>query len=318
MLKWALRIGGGLLALIAIAIAGIFIAYSMWMADRKRTLETGSQIALTARGEIEYAILGEGEPRLVIHGTPGGYDQVLAGPRILADAYEGTQVIAVSRPGYLRTPLASGATPEEQADLYASLLDELGFDRVIVMASSGGAPSGLQMAIRHPDRVKGLVLVVPLLTALEGGDRFEAPSELMMMAQNVGIYLMGGQFVKSIMPALDANDPMQVALAKEVVTSIVPMKPRLAGQENDARQFAGLDVDAWSLESVMVPTLILHGNADNNAPYEGSVAAATRIPGAKLVTFDGGDHFVVVTRVREIAARIESFAAGLSEARLPN
>ena len=64
----------------------------------------------TSRGLIEHATLGDGdEPAvLVIHGTPGGYDQGLcialrAGPLSL-------RVIAPSRPGYLGTALDVGKT----------------------------------------------------------------------------------------------------------------------------------------------------------------------------------------------------------------
>ena len=106
----------------------------------------------TSRGLIEHATLGDGdEPAvLVIHGTPGGYDQGLcvalrAGPLSL-------QVIAPSRPGYLGTALDVGKTPRDQADAYADLLDALSIRKAAIVALSGGGPSAIQLAAHHADR----------------------------------------------------------------------------------------------------------------------------------------------------------------------
>src|SRR5574341_959670 len=73
-----------------------------------------SRIADTSNGPIEYAMQGEGPAVLVIHGCPGGYDQGLVAARLTRDP--SFKFIAPSRPGYLRTPLKVGRTPEAQAD----------------------------------------------------------------------------------------------------------------------------------------------------------------------------------------------------------
>ena len=91
----------------------------------------GSEIAETVRGSVEFARIGTGP--VILQLTP-------------------------SRPGYLRTPLATGATPEQAADAIASLLDVLEIDKVCVMGTSGGGPTALQFVLRHPQRVWALVL----------------------------------------------------------------------------------------------------------------------------------------------------------------
>ena len=70
---------------------------------------------------------------LAIHGSGGGYDQ-------------GIRVIAMSRFGYLRTPMHTDASAAAQADAHACLLDVLGIRQAAVMGGSAGAPSVLQMA----------------------------------------------------------------------------------------------------------------------------------------------------------------------------
>ena len=68
----------------------------------------GKPIITTARGDIEYAVEGQGVPHLWIHGSPGGYENGLAGRRAYPDAYPNVMTITASRPGFLRTPLSSG------------------------------------------------------------------------------------------------------------------------------------------------------------------------------------------------------------------
>lgn len=67
-----------------------------------------SQVIRTNSGPIEYTTVGDGYPVLVVHGAGGGYDQGL----ILAQ-FEGDDFrrIAISRFGYLRTPLPANASP---------------------------------------------------------------------------------------------------------------------------------------------------------------------------------------------------------------
>lgn len=111
----------------------------------------------TARGVVEYATTGEGPTVLALHGAMGGWDQSM----ILARTLDLTdfRVVALSRPGYLGTALEAGRPPDDQADLYAATLDALGVERAAVIAISGGGPSAIRFALRHPDRCWALVLV---------------------------------------------------------------------------------------------------------------------------------------------------------------
>ena len=99
-----------------------------------------------------------GAPLLVVHGAGGGFDQGLEFAGSLPR--RGFRVIAMSRFGYLRTPLPDDASPIAQADAHACLLDALGIERTAIMGGSAGAPSAMQFAIRHPDRCNALVLLV--------------------------------------------------------------------------------------------------------------------------------------------------------------
>lgn len=313
MLKWTLRIGGGLLALVLLTLVIFFIAYSMWISGLTSTLNKGSQIARTPLGDIEYAVLGEGEPKLVIHGMPGGYDQGLVLHRSFPEHFDGVQTIAISRPGYLRTPVASGETPEEQADLYAALLDELKIGRVIVEGASGGAPSAVQFALRHPERTKALILIAPLFEGWGGKGNETPPPASFLMQENVIAWLAGDGLARRMLPQADFNNEKQMHAVRALAKTSLPTELRVDGMVNDARAFNKLDYAAWPLEQIAVPVLILQGDKDRNVPPEATMAAAARIPNADLHIFTGADHFFMIKHTNEMFDRMRQFTSRLTD-----
>lgn len=110
----------------------------------------------TDHGEVEYAEVGIGEPILVVHGIFGGCD---AGLLSFGDLVPDRRVLAPSRFGYLGSAMPVGATPAMQADAFAELLDALGIDQLDVVGFSAGSTSALQFALRHPGRVRHLVVL---------------------------------------------------------------------------------------------------------------------------------------------------------------
>ncbi len=142
-----------------------------WQRTAIEQLEANSRVANTARGPVEYAEIGDPARTAVlsVHGRPGGYDQGLVIARSLGEQL--ARWIAVSRPGYLRTPIETGRTPHEQADAFQALLDSLGIRQAVVVALSAGGPSSLQFALRHADRCRGLVLVSALSRRKRASER---------------------------------------------------------------------------------------------------------------------------------------------------
>src|SRR4051794_15511903 len=141
---------GSAAVLAAALLALAYPAYRRDIAVERLRASTGSQIAQTACGPIEYAAVGAGPAVLLVHGAGGGFDQLLDTVGELAR--RGFRVVAPSRFGYLRTPLPADASPAAQADAHACLLDALKIDRAAVIGVSAGAPSSMQFALRHAKR----------------------------------------------------------------------------------------------------------------------------------------------------------------------
>ena len=102
-------IGLALLALLAAALV-IRTRFQDDLALAAARAAQGSVLLATRCGPIEQQEAGQGIPLLMIHGSGGGHDQGIDFARALTQ--HGIRVIAVSRFGYLRTPMPTEVTAE--------------------------------------------------------------------------------------------------------------------------------------------------------------------------------------------------------------
>jgi pimeloyl-ACP methyl ester carboxylesterase len=310
MKRW-LKIGSLLLVgIFIVAAAAVFVRFELWRTDiAARTAAESVRAVTTSFGIVEFADRGTGAQLLWIHGTPGGFDQVVSTLR-LSDMPKRYRSIVPSRPGYLGTPLESGKRVSEQARLFKALLDELGLQRVAVIGTSGGGPYAIEFARQFPETCRALVLISAITKSFPRTVE-EDPSLLERafatpLGRDFGLWLVRESFPKQI-KHIDLSDPLTREYAQAMIESAIPTHRRAAGFENDWTNFA--DLSALHLEAIRVPTVILHGTADTNVPYAHAEHASRAIPGAVLVTFDGYDHFIHITRREQIGAQIDRFLA---------
>jgi pimeloyl-ACP methyl ester carboxylesterase len=264
----------------------------------------GSLIVDTRCGPIEVQQAGNGLPLLMIHGSGGGHDQGMAWARPLTQ--HGIRVIAMSRFGYLRTPRPADASPEAQADAHICLLDALGIGKAAVMGVSAGGPSAMQAAIRHPDRVSALVLVVPI--AYKPGAVADSAPPVSDKKDAVLLRLLGSDFLfwtglhvarDSLIRHVLATPPELVAAASEperarvndMADRILPVSRRVAGLRDDTR--LGKRLGPYALETIRAPTLVVSARDDGFGTYAPAQYTAGRIAGAKFLGFDDGGHLLV-------------------------
>src|SRR5262249_10039665 len=234
----------GLGAAVALAASAAFgwLGYSRDLSRARRRVSTGSRIAQTSCGPIEYADRGAGPPVLVVHGAGGGFDQGLLLGRPLAR--HGHRVIAMSRFGYLRTPLPADASAEAQADAHACLLDALGIERAAVFGVSAGGPSSIQLCLRHPERCSAMVLLVPLAYSGKQAERLSPGAQALMerlMASDflfwASSHLLRARLVESVLgtPIEDVRsvpEPEQRRIS-EILDTILPVSLRAKGLLNE-------------------------------------------------------------------------------------
>ena len=294
------------------------LSYRKEIRRARRRVATGSQILQTALGAIEYAEAGEGPPVLIIHGAGGGFDQGLDMAEGLVQ--NGFRVIAISRFGYLRTPLPEDASPTAQADAHAAVLDALHIPRCAVLGASAGGPSGMQLALRHPDRVTALILMVPATYAPrpQNGAPPKRMSALGSAMMNLtlrsdflfwlALRLAPRTMTRAILgtpPELLAHaDPAERARLQTVLEHILPVAPRRLGLLNEAVVVPRLP--RYELEQLEAPTLIIAAKDDLYGMFPGSRYSAEHIPNARFIGYETGGH-LLVGHQQEVTAEIVRF-----------
>ena len=104
-----------------------------------------------------YAIHGQGEPLLLLHGGLGQIE--MFGPVLTALAQH-RQVIGVDLQGHGRTTLGEREiSPIDMGDDMAAVVKQLGYGKVDVFGYSMGGEVALRLAVQHPEMVRRLVLV---------------------------------------------------------------------------------------------------------------------------------------------------------------
>lgn len=308
-------------ALCGLLVAGLLVlAYAGYRHDIRQARERisiGSEIAETPCGPIEYAVAGDGRPVLVVHGAGGGFDQGMdiAGGLVRI----GFRVIAMSRFGYLRTPLPADASAEAQADAHACLLDALNIRRSAVFGASAGAPSSMQFALRHPGRTSALILMVPAAYVPRPGD---APS----LRTPPGLEFLANTALRSDLlfwaaPRLARNTVIRTVLAtppeivdgagteerervSRMLEHILPVTPRRLGLQNDSAVVSSLP--RYELERITAPTLIISAADDLYGTFDSARYTAESIPRARFISFPSGGH-LLIGHQKEVRSEIEAF-----------
>jgi pimeloyl-ACP methyl ester carboxylesterase len=227
---------------------------------------------------------------LVVHGI---YHNCAGGLLSVRDLFTDRRVIAPSRFGYLGSSLPPNATPAAQADAFATLLDTLNIDQIDVVGLSAGATSALQLALRHPRRVKHLAILVgnlpgsPTAVVQPSWARFQG--QFVMWALRTFAPATMVRMVAAV-PKAFAMTSADARFVTEFIDSLFPVSA--AGFIFDAFM-SNADVNDYNLEAIGVPTLIAHTKDDQLASHEASQRAAERIPGARFVSLESGGHLMI-------------------------
>lgn len=309
--RWAVAIAIGVVGGL---IAAVWSRYADDLGQARQRIASSSELAQTPCGPIEYAVVGDGPPLLLVHGAGGGFDQVLGIAQALAG--RGLKVIAMSRFGYLRTPLPADASAAAQADAHACLLDALKIERAAIAGVSAGAPSTLQFALRHPKRTRAMVLLVPAGRASDD-DLVPAPQATEFLFDTAlrsdflfwaATRLARDTLIESILatpPALVRNaGAAERQRVDAILAQILPVSTRRLGLLNDARVVSTLP--RYPLERIAAPALLISVKDDGFGTWDNARRIAAQVPGARFVGYESGGH-VWVGHHDELLGEVERF-----------
>jgi pimeloyl-ACP methyl ester carboxylesterase len=237
------------------------------------------------RSPLHWERTGAGPPVLLIMGLglSGG-----AWWRTVPVLSRRLQVLTFDNRGVGRSrSLQLAYTTEAMADDAVSVLDLAGVKRVHVYGISLGGMVAQQLALRHPSRVRSLVLGA----THAGGPHMHRPD----------IDVMGFLWERLLLPSEDAawrSVPLNYSercRAEHPERIAEDVAQRLAHpfseQAYRAQLFAAALHDCYDqLNRIRVPTLVVHGDDDRMVPVQNGRMIAERIPGAELLELSDTGH----------------------------
>jgi len=247
--------------------------------------------------QVYYEVSGSGDPLVVLHGA---YMNIPSMGAIIPKLAETHKVYAFEFQGHGRTTdIDRPITYPALADDAAAFMDAVGLQKADVFGYSMGAAAGLQLAIRHPEKVNKLVAASAAYDAQGWQPAFREFIPQMTVEMFVDMPVFAEAYRK-----LAANpDGFPELVRKLIALEKEPM--------------------AWEAEvkALKTPVLIITGDADV-ATLEHSVALfrllggggmgdmGQPLPASRLAVLPATSHTAVIGQTDLLVAVIEPFLKG--------
>jgi pimeloyl-ACP methyl ester carboxylesterase len=246
--------------------------------------------------QMYYEVSGEGDPLVVLHGA---YMNIETMGGIVPKLAETHRVYALEFQGHGRTTdIDRPITYQNLADDVAAFMDAVGLEKADVLGYSMGAGTGLQLAIRHPEKVNKLV-AASVAYDVEGWQ----PAFRDFIPQ-MNVEMFADMPFEAEYRKLAANPEGFRALAEKLIQ--LEKEPM-----------------AWEadVKSLKLPVLIIAGDADvstlehNVAMFRllgggGMGDMGQPLPASRLAVMPATSHTAVIGQVDLLHAFIEPFLKG--------
>jgi pimeloyl-ACP methyl ester carboxylesterase len=262
------------------------------------------EYAETPGGRLAYVRGGAGAPLLLIMGV-GGHHRMWGQP-FLAALAESFDVVAFDHRGIGTSARATAFTISDLADDAAAILDHLRWDSAHIMGISMGGTVAQELALRHPARVDRLVLGCTWAGTDEHNPVWGASVGMLAEAGMSGDAEAAAKlmFAANVSPAFAAQ-PGRFEEFCEVAASVRVPGPVLLLQMQAAAAFDAVERDT----TLDVPTLVVHGSADEVILPAAGERLASLIPGAKFEGLDGVGHLFFWEQPERAAALVSTHLA---------
>jgi len=244
---------------------------------------------------VGYIDEGSGEPLILVHGGESNRTQFTALRPHLGDQL---RVISYDqRDSGVTTGPKDPYDVATLADDLSELVEALGLHQVHILGTSFGGAVAQQFALRHPEKLRSLILVCTTPS-------INLPSPALERILNMGPDERREAAVDFLFSVEGRKkDP---ELVSRNWTSLVS-RPKDADARRHAAAVSHDVLD--QLDAIQAPTLVIHGDEDQMATVDGAQILAQRIPGARLELIEGARHGIATEFADVVAGLSREFIA---------
>jgi 3-oxoadipate enol-lactonase len=249
----------------------------------------------TAGLTVNLRLKGSGPPLLFLGGS--NFDLSIRAPVFDSALCTHFTVAAADPRGLGQTDAPDGDwTMDDYAGDAVHLLDALGWDRADVVGESFGAMTALALARRAPGRINRMALVA----GAPGGDG-GASYPIHKFLDIADPYERASAAARILDTRLAAQMQTDPDGADEVIRQRVAVEARFRANHDNERGFPRLLAaraghDCWSaLADIVIPTLVLAGEFDAQAPIDRAHNMVKTMPNAELAVFPSGHNLCFVS-----------------------
>jgi pimeloyl-ACP methyl ester carboxylesterase len=263
---------------------------------------------------LHYVSKGSGPAVVFLHGN-GSMIQDFECSGLMDSAAERYRVVAFDRPGFGHSARPAGRawTPGEQADLFSEALDQLGITSVVVFGHSWSTLVALELAVRSPEKVTGLVLAsgyffpspradiaVASVGAIPGFGRLLCHTALPLIGSLAWGRLIKNLFSPRAVPRAFRSFPKEMALR--------PTQLRASAQET-ALIIPSSNGLVAACRNLAVPVAIVCGAGDQVVDPKHSAQLSKQLKSSTLTTILFNGHMVHHTARDQVLAAIDTVCA---------
>jgi len=266
--------------------------------------------------QIYFKDWGKGKPVLFSHGWPLDADMWDSQMNFLAD--RGYRVIAFDRRGFGRSEQPwEGYNYDTFASDINDLIEHLDLhDVTLVGFSMGGGDVTRYISRYGSERVTSLVLlgaVTPLF--IKTDDHPQGVDKSVFDGIRAGLLKDRAQFISDFAtPFYGTNQGMTVSDGVMTQTLNIALMASLKGTVDCVTAFSETDFRP-DMAKITVPTLVIHGSADQIVPFEATgKLAAEMIKNAELKIYEGAPHGFAVTHQDQLNDDLLAFLTGIAHA----
>jgi 3-oxoadipate enol-lactonase len=249
---------------------------------------------------LQYTDEGSGEPVVLIHGFPLSLELWKPQRAALSAGY---RVIAPDLRGHGQSDPPPGDTSMGQyADDVVALMDSLGIGAATVGGLSMGGYIVMAMLRRHPNRLRGIMLMATKATAdTEAGK--QGRNEMIALAQSEGAAAVAEKMLPRMLTARTrAEDPELVEFVRSMMAST-----SVAGIVGALHALRDRPDSTATLQGLQLPALIVGGAEDELATRADLEAMHHAIPGSSLTILPDAAHLVNLEQPEAVNRAILGF-----------